>query len=80
MQARDLTVPFEIDDYTRWRLLEGLDDIGLTLRHADAIAAFEAARPARLPTTARGLTAGSVAGNGSPAGAGARPPRSTVSP
>ena len=35
MQAADLTVPFDIDDYTRWRLLEGLDDIGLTLRHAD---------------------------------------------
>ncbi len=47
----DVTVPFEIDDYTRWRLLEGLDDIGLTLRHADDVAAFEAARPARLPTT-----------------------------
>src|SRR5438552_253862 len=44
--ADDLTVPFTIDDYTRWRLLEGLDDIGLTLRHDDAIAAFEAARPA----------------------------------
>ena len=42
---------FDIDDYTRWRLLEGLDDIGLTLRHADDIAAFEAARPSRLPTT-----------------------------
>jgi 3-isopropylmalate/(R)-2-methylmalate dehydratase small subunit len=52
VQARDLTVPFRIDDYTRWRLLEGLDDIGLTLRHADAVAAFEAARPSRLPTTA----------------------------
>ena len=39
MQAADLTVPFDIDDYTRWRLLEGLDDIGLTLRHADEIAA-----------------------------------------
>jgi 3-isopropylmalate/(R)-2-methylmalate dehydratase small subunit len=51
VQARDVTVSFEIDDYTRWRLLEGLDDIGLTLRHADAIAEFEAARPARLPTT-----------------------------
>jgi 3-isopropylmalate/(R)-2-methylmalate dehydratase small subunit len=54
VQARgtsDLTVQFEIDDYTRWRLLEGLDDIGLTLRHADAIAAFEQARPARLPVT-----------------------------
>ena len=41
---------FEIDAYTRWRLLEGLDDIDLTLRHADAIAAFERARPARLPS------------------------------
>ena len=51
MQARDLTVPFQIDDYTRWRLLEGLDDIGLTLRHADEITAFEANRPARLPST-----------------------------
>jgi 3-isopropylmalate/(R)-2-methylmalate dehydratase small subunit len=51
VQAKDLTVPFQIDDYTRWRLLEGLDDIGLTLRHADAVAAFEAARPGRLPTT-----------------------------
>jgi 3-isopropylmalate/(R)-2-methylmalate dehydratase small subunit len=53
VQARDLTVPFEIDDYTRWRLLEGLDDIGLTLRHVDEITAFEAGRPARLPTTAQ---------------------------
>ena len=52
IQAADLTVPFDIDDYTRWRLLEGLDDIGLTLRHADDIAEFEAARPSRLPTTA----------------------------
>ena len=52
IQAADLTVPFDIDDYTRWRLLEGLDDIGLTLRHADAITAFEATRPSRLPTTA----------------------------
>jgi 3-isopropylmalate/(R)-2-methylmalate dehydratase small subunit len=41
---------FEIDDFTRWRLLEGLDDIGLTLRHADEIAAFERSRPARLPS------------------------------
>lgn len=51
VQARDLTVPFEIDDYARWRLLEGLDDIGLTLRHVDSVAAFETTRPARLPTT-----------------------------
>jgi 3-isopropylmalate/(R)-2-methylmalate dehydratase small subunit len=53
VQARDLTVPFQIDDYTRWRLLEGLDDIGLTLRHVDDITAFEATRPGRLPTTAQ---------------------------
>ncbi|GAA1273334.1 3-isopropylmalate dehydratase small subunit [Pseudonocardia aurantiaca] len=51
VHARDLTVPFLIDDYTRWRLLEGLDDIGLTLRHADDIATFETTRPRRLPTT-----------------------------
>jgi 3-isopropylmalate/(R)-2-methylmalate dehydratase small subunit len=51
VQARDLTVAFTIDEYTRWRLLEGLDDIGLTLRHEPDITAFEATRPARLPTT-----------------------------
>ena len=51
VQAGDIQDSFDIDDYTRWRLLEGLDDIGLTLRHADGIAAFEAARPSRLPTT-----------------------------
>ena len=49
--AGPLAEPFEIDDYTRWRLMEGLDDVGLTLRHEDAIAAFEAARPAWLPVT-----------------------------
>ena len=42
-------VPFEIDDYVRWRLLEGLDDVGLTERHLDDITAFEAQRPAWLP-------------------------------
>jgi 3-isopropylmalate/(R)-2-methylmalate dehydratase small subunit len=47
-----ITAPFEIDDYTRWRLMEGLDDIGLTLRHADDIATFEASRPGWLPVTA----------------------------
>ena len=46
-----LEVPFEIDDFTRRRLLEGLDDISLTLRHEDAIDAYERARPDRLPTT-----------------------------
>ena len=38
----DLTAPFDVDDYTRWRLLEGLDDIGLTLHHEAEITAFEA--------------------------------------
>ena len=47
---------FELDDYTRWRLLEGLDDIGLTLRHTDDITAYEAQRKPWLPTTANSLT------------------------
>ena len=46
-----VAVPFDIDDYTRWRLLEGLDDIGLTLRHVEEVDAFERARAAWLPTT-----------------------------
>ena len=49
--AGDVTVPFDIDDYTRWRLMEGLDDIGLTLRKADAISDFEERRPAFAPVT-----------------------------
>jgi 3-isopropylmalate/(R)-2-methylmalate dehydratase small subunit len=47
----DVEVAFEIDDYTRWRLLEGLDDIGLTLRNEDKIAQFEARREAWRPRT-----------------------------
>jgi len=47
----DLRVPFDIDDYTRWRLIEGLDDIGLTLRNEDRIADFEARREAWRPRT-----------------------------
>ena len=47
----DLTVSFDIDDYTRWRLMEGLDDIGLTLRNADKIAEFEAQRESWRPRT-----------------------------
>ncbi|MGQ7295450.1 3-isopropylmalate dehydratase small subunit [Quadrisphaera sp. KR29] len=43
--------PFGVDDYTRWRLMEGLDDIGLTLRHEAEIDAFEAARPSWKPAT-----------------------------
>jgi 3-isopropylmalate/(R)-2-methylmalate dehydratase small subunit len=46
-----LVAPFEIDDYTRWRLLEGLDDIGLTLRHEADITAYEATRPSWKPKT-----------------------------
>ncbi|PWJ56353.1 3-isopropylmalate dehydratase, small subunit [Quadrisphaera granulorum] len=42
---------FQVDDYTRWRLMEGLDDIGLTLRHEAEIDAFEAARPSWKPAT-----------------------------
>lgn len=45
------TFNFEVDDYTRWRLMEGLDDIGLTLRDEDAIEAFEQKRPSFKPTT-----------------------------
>jgi 3-isopropylmalate/(R)-2-methylmalate dehydratase small subunit len=47
----ELTVPFEIDDYTRWRLLEGLDDIGLTLRDEERISEFEARRESWRPKT-----------------------------
>ena len=46
-----LTVNFEIDEYTRWRLLEGLDDIGLTLRDEQAITDFEQRREAWRPKT-----------------------------
>ena len=45
----DTVVPFSIDEYTRWRLLEGLDDVGLTERHLDEVERFEAARPSFLP-------------------------------
>jgi 3-isopropylmalate/(R)-2-methylmalate dehydratase small subunit len=44
-----LTAPLEIDDYTRWRLIEGHDDIGLTLRHAGEILSYEERRPTWLP-------------------------------
>jgi 3-isopropylmalate/(R)-2-methylmalate dehydratase small subunit len=47
----DCTVPFALDDYTRWRLMEGLDDIGLTLRHTDAVSEFEEKRPLFKPKT-----------------------------
>ncbi|MEM5986177.1 MULTISPECIES: 3-isopropylmalate dehydratase small subunit [Corynebacterium] len=54
LEARTVTVggnsyTFDIDDYTRWRLMEGLDDIGLTLRNEDDIDAFESKRPGFKP-------------------------------
>ncbi len=48
--AAGIEAPFPLDDFTRWRLLEGLDDIGLTLRHADDIDIYERHRPGWLPS------------------------------
>jgi 3-isopropylmalate/(R)-2-methylmalate dehydratase small subunit len=48
----ELNWPFSIDEHSRWRLMEGLDDIGLTLRHDDAIADYEALRPSWKPVVA----------------------------
>jgi 3-isopropylmalate/(R)-2-methylmalate dehydratase small subunit len=45
------TIAFELDDYTRWRLMEGLDDIGLTLKQTESIDAYEAKRPSYKPKT-----------------------------
>ncbi|MGA0866584.1 MAG: 3-isopropylmalate dehydratase small subunit [Candidatus Nanopelagicaceae bacterium] len=44
-------IPFEMDDFTRWRLMEGLDDIGLTLRHTEMVTDFEAKRATFKPRT-----------------------------
>ncbi len=49
--CEDVVVPFQVDDYTRWRLMEGLDDIGLTLNHEAEITEFEKTREAWRPTT-----------------------------
>ena len=51
ISAGSLVIPFSVDSYTRWRLIEGWDDISLTLRHADEISDFETHRPKFLPTT-----------------------------
>jgi 3-isopropylmalate/(R)-2-methylmalate dehydratase small subunit len=51
VRAGDIVAPLQIDDYTRWRLLEGLDDIDITLSHETDVAAFEATRPSWKPTT-----------------------------
>lgn len=53
VRAEGFRAAFAIDDFTRWRLLEGLDDIGLTLRHEDAIAAYETRRDPSLPRVTR---------------------------
>ena len=52
----DVVVPFEIDDYTRWRLMEGLDDIGLTLKNIDEVTAFEGKRASFKPKTLPALS------------------------
>lgn len=54
VQAKELTVRFDVDGYTRWRLLEGLDDIGLTLRHSETIDTFEKSRQSFKPATQPG--------------------------
>ena len=57
LEAREVRTPrgfqqsFSLDDFTRWRLMEGLDDIGLTLRHADDISEFESSRADWLPSS-----------------------------
>ena len=51
IHAGDLVASFDVDDYLRWRLMEGLDDVGITLKSADDITTFEERRPAFLPTT-----------------------------
>ena len=51
VRAGDLVADFDVDDYVRWRLMEGLDDIGITMQSADAIAEFEKSRPSWKPTT-----------------------------
>lgn len=49
--AKGIDEPFYLDDYVRWRLLEGLDDVAVTMRYSDTIADFEDRRPAFLPLT-----------------------------
>jgi 3-isopropylmalate/(R)-2-methylmalate dehydratase small subunit len=58
LEAKTVSTPggevqdsFDIDDYTRWRLLEGLDDIGITLGHDEVITSYERSRPSWKPTT-----------------------------
>jgi 3-isopropylmalate/(R)-2-methylmalate dehydratase small subunit len=55
---KGLSFSFALPDYARWRLLEGLDDIGITLRHANEIADFEQRRPVWLPSSAPAVHSG----------------------
>jgi 3-isopropylmalate/(R)-2-methylmalate dehydratase small subunit len=50
IRCGSLSLPFQIDDYTRWRFLEGLDDIGITLSHADDIATYAKSRKTWMPS------------------------------
>jgi 3-isopropylmalate/(R)-2-methylmalate dehydratase small subunit len=52
VRGPELNWPFSVDEHSRWRLMEGLDDIGLTLRHEDEIADYEAVRPSWKPVVA----------------------------
>ncbi len=54
VRAGAVTAAFELDDFTRWRLMEGLDDIGLTLRHEESISAYEKVRPSWKPASSAG--------------------------
>ncbi len=54
VRADGITASFDLDDFTRWRLMEGLDDIGLTLRHEESISSFEKDRPSWKPATTVG--------------------------
>jgi 3-isopropylmalate/(R)-2-methylmalate dehydratase small subunit len=51
LRASEVVTLFEVDDYTRWRLLQGLDDIGLTLRHIEKVERYESQRSSYLPRT-----------------------------
>lgn len=62
-----LAEPFELDDFARWRLLEGIDDIALTLRHADSVTGYETNRPPWLPALSPRLPGG-AAGTSGPGG------------
>ncbi len=61
--AAGIEASFPLDEFTRWRLMEGLDDIGLTLRHAGDIDRYEAARPTWLPSTAEAPVAQALPGS-----------------